>query len=143
MNTNVRETAGQAVGTVDRGRLRAGLQRSDGTPYSGVPLSQLYIRQQSHDRNIYDITLDNQTELTAKFDTGPVGHTLLMGVELGYESYYNQNYYRGTAPATACPADAFGDERLRRLHAGRLHDRVGTARATSPQQYGNLATGQA
>jgi len=30
VNTNVRETAGQAVGTVDRCRLRAGGQRSDG-----------------------------------------------------------------------------------------------------------------
>ena len=72
VNTNVRETAGQAVGTLTaNGGFMPAANGPTGTPFSGVPLNQLYIRQQSHDRNIYDFTIDNQSELTARFDTGP------------------------------------------------------------------------
>ncbi len=88
VNTNAVETAPQSVGTVSaNGTYTA-------TPSSGFPLSNLFVRQQSHDRNIFDFTVNNQTELMAKFDTGPIGHTLLAGIDLGYESYYNQNYAR-------------------------------------------------
>ena len=88
VNTNAVETAPQSVGTVSpNGAFTA-------TPTSGQPLNYLFVRQQSHDRNIFDVALNNQTELTARFDTGPIGHTLLTGLDLGYESYYNQNYAR-------------------------------------------------
>ena len=83
VNTNVKETSPNAIGIV----------RNDGftaTPVSGLPLNHLSVRQQSRDRNIYDISVYNQTELNAKFATGPLGHTLLVGAELGFESYQNQ-----------------------------------------------------
>ena len=64
------------------------------TPYSAAPLNQLYVRQLSHDRNINDYTLENQTEVTAKFDTAFVGHTLLMGIDLDYEAYTNKTSTR-------------------------------------------------
>ena len=64
------------------------------TPYSGFPLNQLSIRQISRDRNINDITLENQSEFEAKFLTGPVGHLLLMGLDLNYEQYTNKTYTR-------------------------------------------------
>ena len=38
----------------------------NGTPYSVAPLNQLYVRQLSHDRNINDISVENQTELTGQ-----------------------------------------------------------------------------
>lgn len=88
VNTDAIETAPHAVGTVSsNGTFTATLN-------PGPPFSQLFVEQQSHDRNIFDIAVNNQTELTTKFDTGPVGHTLLSGIDLGYESYYNQNYAR-------------------------------------------------
>jgi catecholate siderophore receptor len=90
VNTNAHETAPQSVGTVTGGVFTA----APAGGFTGQPLSNLFVRQQTHDRNIYDITVYNQTELTSKFDTGPFKHNLLTGIELGYESYYNQNYYR-------------------------------------------------
>src|SRR5207244_2395136 len=91
VNTNAVETAPQSVGTI------TAVGAYTATPATGLPLSSLFVRQQSHDRNIFDFTVNNQTELTAKFDTGPFGHTLLGGIDLGYESYYNQNYARNGA----------------------------------------------
>ena len=90
------------VGPPDLGRLRrhpgsgrsASSRQPTGpvnTPYSGAPLNQLYVRQLSRDRNINDITLENQTELEAKFETGPIGHLLLMGFELDYEQLHQQD----------------------------------------------------
>jgi catecholate siderophore receptor len=89
VNTNVVETAPQSVGTVSNGTFTAFTASTlYGAGYN------LYVRQQSHDRTIDDLTLNNQTELTSKFNTGSVGHTLLTGVDLGYESYRNQAYTR-------------------------------------------------
>jgi catecholate siderophore receptor len=88
VNTNVVETAPQSVGTIGPAGYVAI------TTQTNLPSTQLYVRQQSHDRNIFSWTLYNQSELTAKFDTGPISHDLLTGVEVGYESYYNQQYAR-------------------------------------------------
>ncbi|MGO4808406.1 TonB-dependent receptor [Cupriavidus sp. 2MCAB6] len=87
VNTNARETAPNAVGTVNAKGF---------TPLTTttLPLGSLFVRQQSHDRHIRDYSIFNQTELTAKFDTGPVKHTVLMGAEIGHDGYDNQNYYR-------------------------------------------------
>ena len=72
VNTSVRQTSGGFVGTLapDFGFVQAAAGPNN-TPYSGAPLNQLYIRQLSRDRNINDITLENQTEVEAKFLTGP------------------------------------------------------------------------
>jgi catecholate siderophore receptor len=90
VNTNVVETAPQSVGTVSNAGTFTAFTASTifGAGYN------LYVRQQSHDRIIDDLTLNNQTELEAKFNTGSVGHTLLAGIDLGYESYRNQAYTR-------------------------------------------------
>jgi catecholate siderophore receptor len=102
VNTNARETAPQSVGTVNP---LTGAFTPVGGGQSGLPLSSLYVRQQSHDRNIFQWSVYNQTELSAKFDTGSIGHSVLLGADLGYESYYNQNYARnGTCGATALSA---------------------------------------
>ncbi|QOT75972.1 TonB-dependent receptor [Cupriavidus basilensis] len=95
VNTNARETAPNAVGTVNAKGF---------TPLTTttLPLDALFVRQQSHDRHIRDYSIFNQTELTAKFDTGPVKHTVLVGAEIGHDGYDNQNYYRnGTCNGVA------------------------------------------
>jgi catecholate siderophore receptor len=95
VNTAVQETSGGFVGTLaaNGGFVQAAAGPGN-TPYSAAPLNQLYIRQLSRDRNINDYTLENQTEVTAKFDTAFVGHTLLMGVDLNYEAYTNKTFTR-------------------------------------------------
>ena len=71
VNTAVQETSGGFVGTLaaNGGFVQAAAGPGN-TPYSAAPLNQLYVRQLSRDRNINDFTLENQTEVTAKFDTG-------------------------------------------------------------------------
>ncbi|GJG97472.1 TonB-dependent siderophore receptor [Cupriavidus pauculus] len=96
VETNARETAPNAVGSINAAGAFTALTTTN------LPLSQLYVRQQSHDRSIRDYSIFNQTELTAKFDTGSVKHTLLTGLELGHDGYNNQNYYRnGSCGSTA------------------------------------------
>jgi catecholate siderophore receptor len=106
VETDARETAPNAVGSINAAGAFTALTTTN------LPLSQLYVRQQSHDRNIRDYSIFNQTELTATFETGSIKHTLLTGVELGHDGYNNQNYYRNGScgstplnpPATATAA---------------------------------------
>ena len=113
VNTSVRQTSGAAVGVLGPyprswGFLPAAVGPG-GTVYSGQPLNQLEIRQISRDRNINDITVENQSEVEAKFLTGPVGHLLLMGIDLNYESYTNQTYIRtGRCNGIALAAGSIG-----------------------------------
>ncbi|HTR87661.1 MAG TPA: TonB-dependent receptor, partial [Reyranella sp.] len=103
-NTNVVETAPQSVGTVSN----TGVFTLTPSTIFGAGYN-IMVRQQSHDRIIDDLTLNNQTELEAKFDTGPVKHTLLTGLDLGYESYRNQAYTRtGTCNGAALPVGYVG-----------------------------------
>jgi len=142
VNTFVRETSGNAVGTVGATGFIAAAAGPGGTPYSAAPLSQLFVRQQSRDRNIYDFSLDNQTELTAKFDTGPFGHSFLLGAEFVYESYWNQGYYRnGTCNGVPLQAATATTGFVGCTPAG-FTTWQGSP-GTVPQQYGNLATAQA
>jgi catecholate siderophore receptor len=139
VNTYVRETSPNAVGTVGPTGFVAAANGPIATPFSAVPLSQLWIRQQSHDRNIYDFNIDNQTEMTALFNTGPFGHTFLLGAEFAYESYWNQGYYRnGTCNGVALnpPGGTSGYVSCTPAGYTILQGSPGTA----PQQYGNLAT---
>ncbi|WP_421998821.1 TonB-dependent receptor [Reyranella sp.] len=110
VNTQVRETSGAFVGTLSP--AGAFVQASAGpgnTPYTAAPLSSLYIRQISRDRNINDYTLENQTEMLAKFATGPIGHVLLGGIDLNYEAYTNKAASRtGTCNGFALPAGSIG-----------------------------------
>ena len=143
VNTYVHETSGNAVGTLAaNGGFVPAANGAIATPFSGAPLSQLYVRQQSRDRNIYDFTLDNQTELSANFDTGPFGHTFLLGAELAYESYWNQQFYRnGTCNGIPLQASNATTGFVGCTPAG------GTTWINSPpnvsDQYGNLASAQA
>jgi catecholate siderophore receptor len=95
VNTAVQETSGGFVGTLaaNGGFVQAAAGPGN-TPYSAAPLNQLYVRQLSRDRNINDYTLENQTEVTAKFNTAFIGHNLLMGTDINYEAYTNKTFTR-------------------------------------------------
>jgi catecholate siderophore receptor len=62
--------------------------------YTNLPVSALLIELTSHDRQIADETLDNQTDFIWKFDTGPVKNTLLLGMEFSRDTYGNQGFTR-------------------------------------------------
>ncbi|AOB32696.1 TonB-dependent receptor [Bordetella sp. H567] len=90
VRTDARETAPQAVGTLGP----TGFQALPTGNVTNLPLDNLWILQQSHDRIIHDESIFNQTELTTKFATGSVKHNLLTGLEIGHDHYSNQAYAR-------------------------------------------------
>ena len=91
--TDARETAANNVVTA----AGATLNRTAGNPTS-LPLQDLYVQLASHDRVIHDKTLDSQTDLVARFDTGSLQHTVVGGIELAHETYENQAYTRNGLP---------------------------------------------
>lgn len=129
VNTNVRQTSGAVVGLLNATNNFVATPTGPNTP------GNLYVRQISRDRNINDITVTNQTELNAKFDTGPIGHSLLAGFEVDYDSYRSQALSRQgscngnlmTVGQVGCVPASFT--------TGYSYD--------LPEIYGNLATGQA
>ncbi|WP_442781651.1 TonB-dependent receptor [Collimonas fungivorans] len=90
VRTSAVETAPNTIGTVSA----AGFTPLTPSAVSGLPLSSLYVRGQSHDRDIRDYSIFNQTELSAKLSTGSIKHELLAGFELGHDGYDNQGHYR-------------------------------------------------
>lgn len=97
VTTDATETAPQGIGTVNaKGYtpFSTGTTAVPAAATSTLPLSQLWVRQQSHDRDIRDTSLFNLTEYNTKFETGTLKHALLAGVELGHDTYRNQGYYR-------------------------------------------------
>jgi catecholate siderophore receptor len=93
--TDAIETTAHALGTFN------------GTTYTPIALpaygnynpAQLYVQMQSHDRNIVDTSLDNQTDLIAKFSTGVIRHDLIVGMEIGRDTFSNQTMSRTGAGA--------------------------------------------
>ncbi|MDR3452850.1 MAG: TonB-dependent siderophore receptor [Rhodoferax sp.] len=143
--TDARETAPHAIGTLTAAGfvpLSMGTTAVPAAATSTLPLSQLWVEQQSHDRVIHDTSLFNLTEFSTKFETGTVKHALLAGFELGRDTYNNQNYYRngscngialnpagGTSGYTACTP--------------LLDPAQTTSPGAAPSVAGNLATASA
>ena len=101
VRTNAVETAPNTIGTIGA----KGFVALPVAATSNLPLSSLYERLQSHDRNIRDYSLFNQTEYTTTIESGGFKHQVLAGVELGHDGYDNQNYYRnGTCNGVALTA---------------------------------------
>lgn len=92
--TDARETAPQAVLT---GPLSSSTALTNGN-FTTLSPSQLFIKLQSHDRVIENHAIYNDTMLEYKFDTGPLRHDLIAGVEVGHDSYSNQAYTRNNLP---------------------------------------------
>ena len=90
VDTDARETAPNAVGVVGA----QGFAALTPSAVSTLPLGQLWVRLQSHDRVIRDTSLFDQAEAGGDWTTGPVRHALLAGAEIGHDHYANQAYYR-------------------------------------------------
>ena len=90
---NARESGPNNVGTITNGVYAAfpATNLSNTTP---LPIDSLYVGLGSHDRNITDTSLYNQTDVISDFSTGPVRHQLIVGLELGQDTNNTQNYSR-------------------------------------------------
>ncbi len=146
VTTDARETAPQALGTLSAKGVftpfSTGTTAVPAAAFSTLPLSSLWVRQQSHDRTIHDKSLFNLTELNTKFDTGTLKHTLLAGLELGHDTYDNQAYYRnGTCAGVALnPVGGTGGYAT---CSPLLAPYQGNTPSTAPALPGNLATASA
>ncbi|MEM5436242.1 TonB-dependent siderophore receptor [Paraburkholderia diazotrophica] len=67
--------------------------------------SRLFVKLQGKDRNINDHSIYNSTDLQAKFDTGPLKHEVVTGVDLSHETYSNQSF---TATSPGLPSNTIG-----------------------------------
>ena len=90
VTTDAVETAPQGIGTVNS----TGYHALTPAGVSSLPLDQLWVRLQSHDRVIHDTSIFNQAELVADFGTGAVTQKVLAGFEFGHDKYKNQGSYR-------------------------------------------------
>ncbi|MCO4879109.1 MULTISPECIES: TonB-dependent receptor [Paraburkholderia] len=60
--------------------------------FTTIDPSKLFVKLQGKDRNINDHSVYNSTDVEWKFNTGPVKHDLLAGVDLSHETYSNQSF---------------------------------------------------
>ena len=106
-NIDSRVVAPNAIGTLNGNSFTA-LNTATGNATS-LPLSSLYLRYSSRDRDLTDESLFNQTDVISKFNTGPFKHTLIAGVELGHENYNNQAYSRNNLPIVPVQNPVYAD----------------------------------
>ncbi|WP_296002006.1 TonB-dependent siderophore receptor [Rugamonas sp.] len=139
VRTQAVESSPQTLGTINAAGAFVAL------PVAGVsnlPLSSLYERIQSHDRNISDTSIYNQTEFLDKLTTGSIKHELLAGLELGHDSYGNQAYYRNGS-CNGKPLNAAGTTSGYISCVPVLNPRNGLAPTYAPSMAANLAGGSA
>ena len=91
--TDAQETAPQSLYTLSGSGAYTPVVKS-GPAFGNIDPANLWVRMQSHDRNITDTSLDNQTDLIGKFTTGSIKHELILGVEFGHDTYQNQSISR-------------------------------------------------
>jgi catecholate siderophore receptor len=88
--TNAVETAPRALGTLSGSTFTV-----LGPPaFGNFQPSDLWVQMQSHDRNITDTSIDNQTDFISRFNTGFIRHDLILGLEIGRDTYSNQSIAR-------------------------------------------------
>jgi catecholate siderophore receptor len=87
-STEARATNAASVLT---GPLSTSTALSNGN-FTTIDPSKLFVKLQGKDRNINDHSVYNSTDVEWKFNTGPVKHDLLAGVDLSHETYSNQSF---------------------------------------------------
>ena len=82
---DARESGPNNVGTIAHG-VYTMFPAANTSNATTLPLSQLFAGLGSHDRQITDESIYNQTDLIYDFQTGPVSHQLVAGLELGRDN---------------------------------------------------------
>jgi catecholate siderophore receptor len=70
--------------------------------FTTIEPSKLFVKLQGKDRNINDHSVYNTTDVEWKFNTGPIKHDVLAGVDLSHETYSNQSF---TATTPGLPSN--------------------------------------
>jgi catecholate siderophore receptor len=70
--------------------------------FTTIDPSKLFVKLQGKDRNINDHSVYNTTDVEWKFNTGPIKHDVLAGVDLSHETYSNQSF---TATTPGLPSN--------------------------------------
>ena len=105
---DARESGPNSVGTRNGAGVYTAFPTANAANNTTLPTSQLFVGLGSHDRQIEDSSIYNQTDVISKFSTGWVGHQLLTGVELGqdYNEVRNSSRNVGTSAFfTSVPLD--------------------------------------
>jgi catecholate siderophore receptor len=92
--TDARETA---PGRVLTGPVAGSPALKNGN-YTTLPPEDLYVQLASHDRVVEQSSTYNDTMVRYRFNTGPIGHDVIAGTTIGYETYANQASSRGNLP---------------------------------------------
>jgi catecholate siderophore receptor len=97
--TDAQETTPGALGTLARGRGFVALPSASTRAIpaaltTNLPLTDLWVRQMSRDRNIQDNSIFNLTEFSDEFKTGQIKHNVLVGFEMSHDTYNAQFSYR-------------------------------------------------
>ncbi len=127
--TDAQETAPQSLSTLPSA---AGAFNPITPAFAGVSPATLWVRMQSHDRDITDTSFDNQTDLIGKFATGSIKHELILGAEFGHDTYQNQSISRTGAGMASGYVDYVS-----------LENPSHATPATVTTTYGNLANSSA
>ncbi|HJW53087.1 MAG TPA: TonB-dependent siderophore receptor [Burkholderiaceae bacterium] len=91
---DARESGPNNVGTLNGLGVYSAFPATNLGNTTPLPLGSLYVGLGSHDRNITDTSLYNQTDVISEFATGPVRHQLIVGLELGRDSSDTENFSR-------------------------------------------------
>jgi catecholate siderophore receptor len=75
--------------------------RISGTPAPGTPLSQIVVAPAHPGRDTTEDILDNQTDLTARFETLGFKHTLITGLDIGTEDFNATRFAFSNIPTTS------------------------------------------
>jgi catecholate siderophore receptor len=93
---DARESGPNSVGTRNGAGVYTAFPATNTANNTALPASQLFVGLGSHDRQITDSALYNQTDLITRFDTGGIKHELLAGLELGQDENRVRNSSRNT-----------------------------------------------
>lgn len=145
--TNAQETSPNTLGILLQGRGFLALPSASAAAIpaaltTNLPLTDLWVRQQSRDRNIQDNSIFNLTEFSDEFKTGQIKHNILVGFEMSQDTYNSQGFYRnGTCGNIALnpPGGTSGYVNCTPL----LNPGGGVSPDNIPKVAGNLATGTA
>jgi catecholate siderophore receptor len=134
VHVDARETASQSLGLPGSG---AGCTPGFCTAPLTTPLSQLFVKLQSHDRVITDHAVFDQLDLSARLDTGFAQHEVVAGAEIGQDTYRNQSTSRtGQCNGVTMATGYVGCEAL-------LAPVYQDSPADVPEVAGNLSTSRA
>ena len=105
-STDAQTTGANNVGTLS-GNVFTALPTVTSGNLTPLPLSALFVKLASHDRVIKDQSINNQTDLIAKFDTGTIKHTMIAGVSISHDTSNIQTTVRTNLPVVSIVNPAY------------------------------------